>query len=110
MDSSLGSNPGIKFRSDEETLQTFQTGHTKSGFCQKHIRYFKNLILFYLVLGLTTFVPGKISNKFVEIFEGNNDRKFSQDTNNKPPRRKILNADKVFKKVSLIHSHTPVQN
>ena len=53
--------------------------------------------------GLATFVPGKISSKYAEIFEGSGstDGSYSDNTN-RPPRRKLLNFEKIFKKVEVL--------
>jgi len=73
IDKSLRSNPGVKLRS-EDTIE---------GFTRENHRK------------LATFTPGKISSKFSAIFEGKPGR---ETTPEKPPKKRIYNAEKLFNK------------
>ena len=118
-DQSLKSNPGIKFKTDEDFMENYDDKNTRSKWRCLHsntiVGIYKILLLKYFkCLGLATFVPGKLSSKFIEKFEEKPfDRSrsnisdisivftyhFIAGTPDKPPKKKLISENFLFKKV-----------
>merc|ERR1719471_246313 len=82
-------NPGVRLRSDEEIMDSYNSQSGKR---------------------LTTFTPGKISSKFTDRFEMKDQSGSKYGTQDRPPKKKLINADVLFKKDSEFnrrnHLHT----
>ena len=73
-DQSLKSNPGIKFKTDEDFMENYDDKNSRSKYWCLHFNtivgiYKIFLFKYFKYLGLATFVPGKLSSKFIEKFE-----------------------------------------
>merc|ERR1712227_698048 len=76
-DQSLKSNPGIKYKTDEDFMENYDDKNSRR---------------------LATFVPGKLSSKFIEKFEEKSVNSSRTGTPDKPPKKKLISENFLFKK------------